>query len=262
MTGSQTTPHPPTASAQAGVRPRRPAGATIPLGIASILLLLAFRTPFLDLAAARLFYAPGGTDHWPAGQLPCWRVAYAAAPVLVVLFAMLAGVAVLVGLALRRAAALFAAGLFMLLCLALGPGLLVNGALKGAWGRPRPLEIREFGGQAAYHPPHLPTWPRQGKSFPSGHASVGFVFASLFFLLHERRPWTARLVFAGSTLLGLLLGVARMASGTHFLSDVLWAGVLTVAVCAALHHLAWRRLERAFADRRQDSGSNASSGCG
>src|SRR5262245_4094209 len=53
----------------------------------------------------------------------------------------------------RRACAL------VLLALALGPGLLVNGILKPLWGRPRPYQVESFGGARPYRywwqPDHL-----------------------------------------------------------------------------------------------------------
>ena len=38
------------------------------------------------------------------------------------------------------------AAVFLILSYALGPGLLVNVALKDNWGRPRPGHITQFGG--------------------------------------------------------------------------------------------------------------------
>ncbi len=40
--------------------------------------------------------------------------------------------------------------IFLLLTLALGPGLLVNGFLKSHWGRARPSEVSAFGGAAEF----------------------------------------------------------------------------------------------------------------
>jgi predicted thioesterase len=53
-------------------------------------------------------------------------------------------------------------------------------------------------------------------------------------------------VLTGSLALGALLGAVRMAAGTHFLSSVLEAGVITVGVCAALSHLTRLALARGF----------------
>lgn len=46
---------------------------------------------------------------------------------------------------------------YLLLVIALGPGLLVNAVLKEQWGRARPSQVAEFGGSAAYTPVWLPS---------------------------------------------------------------------------------------------------------
>ena len=42
------------------------------------------------------------------------------------------------------------AAVFLILSYALGPGLLVNVALKDNWGRPRPVHITHFGGDKRF----------------------------------------------------------------------------------------------------------------
>lgn len=44
------------------------------------------------------------------------------------------------------------AALFLVATLALGPGLLVNVALKDHWGRPRPIDIAQLGGTEHFVP--------------------------------------------------------------------------------------------------------------
>jgi lipid A 4'-phosphatase len=44
------------------------------------------------------------------------------------------------------------AALFLILTLVLGPGLLVNVALKDHWARPRPGMVTEFGGTMVFRP--------------------------------------------------------------------------------------------------------------
>ncbi|MDD4147051.1 MAG: hypothetical protein PHO85_00825 [Candidatus Cloacimonetes bacterium] len=43
--------------------------------------------------------------------------------------------------------------LFMVLSIILGPGLIVNSALKDNWGRPRPRDLEIFGGRYNYEAP-------------------------------------------------------------------------------------------------------------
>ncbi|MDI6727163.1 MAG: phosphatase PAP2 family protein, partial [Smithellaceae bacterium] len=76
-------------------------------------------------------------------------------------------------------------GIFLVLFLLIGPGLVVNIVFKDHWGRPRPAEIENFGGTAAYQPFWQPGEAGEGKSFPSGHASVGFFILAPFFFLRR-----------------------------------------------------------------------------
>lgn len=113
---------------------------------------------------------------------------------------------------------------FIALCLALGPGLLVNGVLKENWGRARPKQIVEFAGNKQFTPPLVITDQcNRNCSFVSGDASFAFAALSLAMLAgRRRRAWVvAALGF------GLVIGVFRMTVGAHFLSDVLFAGVFT-----------------------------------
>lgn len=108
--------------------------------------------------------------------------------------------------------------MFLLAVLILGPGLIVNGLLKEHWGRPRPVQVIEFGGDKPYVSPFCPDFERKGYSFVSGDASVGFYFFCLA-LLARKRKWLLVPV-----LLGSVIGAARIVQGRHFFSDVLFSG--------------------------------------
>jgi membrane-associated phospholipid phosphatase len=118
------------------------------------------------------------------------------------------------------------AAVIMLVAVVLGPGILVNAVFKNHWGRPRPNAIEEFGGKHTYRPPLLKS-SVGGKSFPSGHVSVAFVFAVFYLLLKEKRRGLARAILVATFLLGLAMGAARIAAGAHFLSDVMWSLLIT-----------------------------------
>lgn len=114
--------------------------------------------------------------------------------------------------------------IYFLLTLAIGSGVLIHGAFKENWGRPRPRQVIEFGGDQPYRPYYSPNFGSKVplKSFSCGHCSMGFYFFALFFVGLKWR--NKGLIWAGlvlSILFGGLLSYARVAQGGHFLSDVI-----------------------------------------
>lgn len=202
------------------------------LGLVVLLLLsLPFMASDLDLTLAGFFYRDG----WGVGDRQPWLALYKfgtwpglilSAVSLVALFGSWIWPA---WRNRRRNAAL------VVLTLLIAPGLLINALGKDFWGRPRPRDVQAFQGQAVFHRFNQPGGPGQGESFPCGHASVGFLFAGLYFVARRRGlRWTALGTGLGY---GALLGAARMAQGGHFASDVLWSGGLTYLTAAVLHHV-------------------------
>lgn len=128
-------------------------------------------------------------------------------------------------------------GLFLLTVAAIAPGMMVNGVLKGAWARPRPLHLAEFGNVFAdevFHPFYvLGDEPVEHKSFPSGHATMAFFTIAPAFLFGAGRRRRAYAWLAGGLMIGAVVGTARIVQGHHFLTDVVWGGMLTYAVCCA-----------------------------
>ena len=209
------------------------------LGALALASTVLFSVTDLDVAAARRFYHPELPDPWPVANQPLWSLFYRSAPWVTGSLAV-TGVAMLVaGVIRRKSNQLRLYGLFILLCVAVGPGLIVNGILKDHWGRPRPRQIVELGGRLEYVPPLLPSGTH-GKSFPCGHCSVGYLYAVGWWLWRRRRPrWAAGSLAAG-TVLGTLLGIGRMAAGGHFLSDVVWSGLIALGVAHILYYYGLR----------------------
>jgi len=82
-------------------------------------------------------------------------------------------------------------GAFLILSVVIGPGLIINAVFKDHWDRPRPRDVVEFGGMLQCTP--APLRGESGESFPCGHCSVGFLFASGWWLWKRRRPgWAQR----------------------------------------------------------------------
>ncbi|MGF1453724.1 MAG: phosphatase PAP2 family protein [Opitutales bacterium] len=197
--------------------------------VMAVTLAVAWFTS-IDQATVRWFYDADGPEAWPLANHWLSRFFYYSAPVLASILG-LGAVAVWTGgrvsIKLRRWRW---HALFMLLVLVLGPGLVVNAIFKDYSGRPRPRQTTEFGGPYAHRAPLEFGKIAAGKSFPAGHASVGFAYCGLYFVLRRHRRRAAFTALGASLGFGLLMGVCRMAAGAHFFSDVIFAGALTFLV--------------------------------
>ena len=99
--------------------------------------------------------------------------------------------------------------------------ILVNGVFKGLWGRARPNDVIEFGGDEIFSPWFQITQSCETNcSFVSGDASVGFSLIVFYFI-------TKKIIYIYlSVLAGLILGFVRIAAGGHFLSDVIFSQII------------------------------------
>jgi len=202
------------------------------LPLALLLAVLAF--PEIEIGLTRLFFDAERTV-FPFRIAPLGEFVRKILPIF--LFGLAALVALLGMIAAVRRRPLFGVGprvaLYLLACLAVGPGLVVNVVLKDHWGRPRPSTIAEFSGPNIYVPPFVPSGQCDDNcSFPSGHAALGFWMVAFALLAPPRRR---QLSVALALLFGSLVGLARIAQGGHFLSDVLVSGLLVSGFCLWLH---------------------------
>jgi lipid A 4'-phosphatase len=198
-----------------------------------LLLLLAatiiFRFTNADMALAGQFFVDRtagnpSLDHWPLMEAYPWKALYdwGIYPGWIL---GCGGLAIwLASFAWQKLEPWRDEGLFYCLLLILGPGLLVNGVLKPHWGRPRPNNVDQFGGERQFLPVLDLGRGQDEASFPSGHASMGFYLMAPAFVYFRRRRRAA----LGFLLLGLIsgtvIGVARVVAGGHFPSDIVWAG--------------------------------------
>ncbi len=190
-----------------------------------------------DLGWVSRFYSTGGG--WTHGREQPWAPLYDYGEIPALIFAaaiIVLYLAVRLGKARREYAR---SCLVVILTVALGPGLLVNGILKPYWGRPRPADITAMGGKQEYHNVWTPAGAQGGKSFPCGHCSMGFSLASgvAFYPFH---PVLSACALVGGIAYGALLGATRMVQGGHFPTDVLWAGVLIFVLIVALYYFVFR----------------------
>lgn len=189
------------------------------------ILTIIFWVTDLDIAIESLFYSP--EKGWFLKNANPWNFLYRYGNIPGLVLASGGALLFLWGLFSHKAMTYRKTALFLCLVMALGPGLVVNSAFKHYWGRPRPRQTQELGGTRQY----LPVWQKgvsgEGKSFPSGHASVAFyLFTPFFFFRNNRRKWALFFLVLGITY-GLFMGAARMVQGAHFPSDVVWAGGFT-----------------------------------
>lgn len=211
---------------QLSARPRRTSGP--PVWIPLFLLLtgtLIFRATDADLAIAETFYA-GAPAGWTLSDDQPWKALYeyGCFPAMVVgIFGLLAAAASLVVPAIVP---LRKPGLFLGLALIIGPGLLVNTVFKPNWGRPRPNQTTAFGGEHEFVFVCGMGSDQKCKSFPCGHASMGFFFMVPAFFFFPKRPRAGFAVLLMGLGYGGLVGLARIVQGRHFASDVLWAAAM------------------------------------
>ena len=209
------------------------------VGLVVLLILLTLAAfvlwPQLDLDVSGWFAAPHQGFIWqnaaPLKALSSLVYYGARALGVVLLFGSVVALArrrMLLGLSGK-------AWLFLFFGLLLGPGLVANIVFKDNWGRARPREVTEFGGQAAFSPALARRQAcDKNCSFVSGDASFGFFLPSFAYVVPLRRR---RRMFWGGMGLGCLIGAARVIAGAHFLSDVLFAAFFMLLTSAALHGL-------------------------
>ncbi|MCQ4269483.1 phosphatase PAP2 family protein [Pseudomonas kuykendallii] len=206
----------------------------IPLAIAALLLI--FEPTRLDFAISDLFYLPD--EGFVARHnvfFENWfhdRVKQA-----VILIGVLSIAGLLLSFVYRR----WAAWRLPLgyLVLAMGLSTAVVPPLKTLTGVHCPWDLTRYGGGETYSPllgERAPTL-KPGRCWPGGHASSGFTFFALYFLLRDRRPRLAKVALVGAFALGTALSLARMMQGAHFLSHNIWTAVFDWLICLGCYAL-------------------------
>lgn len=105
---------------------------------------------------------------------------------------------------------------YLLLVLAIGPGIIVNDILKDHWGRARPAETTIFGGHKEFTPAFVLS-DQGGHSFSCGHNAGAFFLIALALLATKRKALWMSLALS----YGVAMSFIRIAAGGHFLSDTI-----------------------------------------
>lgn len=200
-----------------------------------ILSLFFYVFPSVDRTVTALFYQPGAG--FPAARVEALRDFRNLAANFTVILPLVLVVALGLKLVYPSKPCLFSPrmSLYFISLFLIGPALIVNGVLKSLWGRPRPVNITEFGGM----------WPFQeawvigehgllNRSFTSGEAAT--IACLLPLALFVPREWRWQV----AALIGVLVvatSLNRIAFGAHFLSDVTISIGLMLIVAAVLHRV-------------------------
>ncbi len=123
--------------------------------------------------------------------------------------------------------------LFILICFLAGPALVVADVLKNHWGRARPYQVQQFGGDKIFTPAWvISTQCEKNCSFTSGETSNVFCYLALLFIV-RRKKLIASIVLT----LGALISFERIAQGEHFFSDTLLSGFLDYLLIWVIYQL-------------------------
>ncbi len=103
--------------------------------------------------------------------------------------------------------------------------IFVNFILKNLWGRARPNDVLQLGGEEIFSPWYIISSACETNcSFVSGDASVGFSVVILYLI-------TKKIIFLyASIVAGFMIGLVRIMAGGHFLSDIFFAGIFVVTL--------------------------------
>lgn len=193
--------------------------------IFSLIAIVLTIFPKLDIAFSNLFY-----------MFPLDFV-YKNHPVVVMIFRLVPIVTIvwsgmclvyLIYLFFQKKNIITSPAFYLLLAAILGPGLVVNYGLKEHVGRARPKHILEFGGNKAFSAPlRLSNQCQENCSFTSGHAAMGYYFTSISYIVPK--PYTI-IIFLLGTAFGSVIGFGRVIQGGHFLSDVIFSGLVIFLV--------------------------------
>jgi membrane-associated PAP2 superfamily phosphatase len=216
-------------------------GLIVALIIAAITGLAFGLYPQLDLAISAPYYAMMfGTNHFGARIYPALMLARDAGLWIGTLLITPVVAALVIKLILPRRKLLISgrAIVFLIATMLLAPGLMANVLLKDHWGRPRPIDVTQFGGTDRF----VAWWDPRGAC-PNNCAFVSGDVAGAFWTVAPAvlaPPQWRVLAYGAALTLGTGMAAMRVMAGAHFASDVIFAGVFTFLIIWVVHGLIYR----------------------
>ena len=121
----------------------------------------------------------------------------------------------------------------------IGCGLIANFYFKDNWGRARPINIQEFGGEKIYTQPFIISDQcERNCSWISGEASAAFSFITGTIILKSPIFFLLNIIF------GIIVSFCRIAMGGHFLSDNIFAMIFMIYLAILYKYLVFLNLKR------------------
>ena len=195
-------------------------------------MLIVF-TPFssaIDITLTKHFYLQNTEGTYAFAESPFIKFFYDYGEYPAFAVGALASALWLISYKVQKIAKWRPAFLHLMLTLILAAGIITNGLLKEYWGRPRPKQTIEFGGKHQFHPWYQYDFAHRDeslKSFPSGHAIMGYYFLAFVVIgQYYRKEWLTWLGVVGGLGLGGILSFIRIAQGGHFISDTLMSALV------------------------------------
>ena len=121
----------------------------------------------------------------------------------------------------------------------IGCGLIANFYFKDNWGRARPINIQEFGGEKIYTQPFIISDQcERNCSWISGEASAAFSFIAGTIIIKSPIFFLLNIIF------GIIVSFCRIAMGGHFLSDNIFAMIFMIYLAIIYKYLVILNLKK------------------
>ncbi len=199
-----------------------------------ILSILFFILPNLDITVSGLFFGQDGNFILLEHDYLVILIRKTIMPIFVLLMFFLPIAAVfkqiifkekLIGISLKD-------WIYLYSCLTIGTGIIVNLIFKNLWGRARPNDTIEFGGESPFTIPWLNVdYCSSNCSFVSGDVSL-FTLSLAILIVLNKSKWNLYAYLSIGT-----ISLLRIMQGDHFLSDTIMSFIITLLVIRVLHSL-------------------------